>query len=198
MEPFDTLRDSLPGWTLAITALEGIMGFCDAQRRIIWVDVNLTDRERRTTIMHECVHAIRGDIGDDPVTEREVEAETARRLIPTRALLATLEHSAHPDDLCDVLEVDRDVLCARLRTLDDSEAPRVRRLLARGLPRDPRSTEPALDRWARHYGMTNVCGAACEPPQGGHLASVHTLPVKTIPHLPDTLELDLDVGTSIG
>lgn len=180
VEPFDTLRDCLPGWTLAITALEGIMGFCDPQHRTIWVDVNLSERERRTTIMHECVHAIRGDNADNPVTEREVEEETARRLIPIRALLNSLEQSTHPDDLCDDLLVDKEVLAARLRSLDESEGPQVRRRLARGLPAEPGSTDTAFTRWARHYGMT----ADCEPAEvelfPGHLALVKMLPIRPI------------------
>lgn len=151
MEPFDTLRDQLPNWTLAITALEGVMGLCDTKRRTIWVDVNLSDRERRSTIMHEIVHAIRGDATDDPESEAAVQIETAQRLIPTAALTAVLATTSHPEDMCDALDVDIDVLRTRIRSLDSDEISQVRKALAPHTHRYGPSDHCALGRWWLHH-----------------------------------------------
>lgn len=163
MEPFDTLRESLPGWTLAITALEGVMGFCDTTRRTIWVDVNLPHREMRTTAMHEMIHAMRGDTSDNVAAERQVEVETARRLIPKRALLVALTQTTHPEDLADLLDVDVALLRVRLHHLETELRGAVRARLAAATPSDPTSQHCALGRWWRHHDQPGPvpCDATC-------------------------------------
>lgn len=170
MEPFDTLRDHLPTWTLAITALEGVMGFCDPAQRTIWVDVNLTDRERRSTIMHEAIHALRGDLTDDPEAERLVQIESAHRLIPAAALVAVLSTSPHPEDVCDALDVDIDTLRTRMQNLTIDDASRVRRALANAAPADEHRAHCALGRWWRfhHLPAPVPCVSNC---RSGHFSA---------------------------
>lgn len=167
LEPFDTLRDCLPGWTLALTALEGVMGFCDPDRRTIWVDIRLNDRERRCTIMHEAVHAMRGDRHDDPETEKIVRAEAARRLVNVETLCATITVEPHPTDLCAALDVDLDTLETRIRTLDVNERGAFRRATSRLTRPDPaRPDLCAAGRWWIVYGMPGQPPCADVHPNG--------------------------------
>jgi hypothetical protein len=163
VEPFDTFRAKLPGWTLALTTLDGVMGYTDLDRQTIWVDVNLTDRERRSTIMHEVVHAIHRDSTDDPACERRTQIEAARRLIPPPALRGAFCSTTHPEDVADILDVDLDVLRTRLRNLDPDEKSLLRRNLARTLPPDPTNAHCALGRWWQHYQQPGPlpCHGAC-------------------------------------
>ena len=170
VEPFDTLRTALPGWTVALADLgDEVMGYCDLDRQTIWVDVNLTDHERRTTIMHEIVHAIRGDEhSDDPAVERAVEVETARRLIHPTALRAVfnLGASTHPNDIADALDIDLDVLYTRMRNLDADEQAMIRRSLAHQVPAtDADHRECAIARWWVHHALPAPapCYRRCVP-----------------------------------
>lgn len=149
----DTLRNQLPGWTLAFAELDGVMGFTDQEHRTIWIDIRLTRRERGTTIVHEMIHAERGHSHDDPSIEREVELETARRLIPASTLIVALASSTHPEDLCDMLDSDMDVLVTRFQGLTVNELTAVRRQLVNAAPADPLSRRCAVGRWWFHHQL---------------------------------------------
>lgn len=120
-DPFAIFADELAGWNLAFTELDGVMGFTDVPQRTIWVDVRLDARERRSTVFHEILHALRGDETDDEDAERVVRLETARRLVPERQLRALLRdvlRGAHQlQDVAEVLDVDMGVLRTRIRDL---------------------------------------------------------------------------------
>lgn len=147
LEPLDTLRDQLPDWTVADAPLDrDVMGYCDPDRKTIWLSRELSRRERRCTLMHEALHAVRGDTDEDPDAELAVQIETARRLVPIAALLLVLERHTHPDDICDALDVDIDVLRTRLRHLNDDDVDLVRRALANASP-GQHSTRGAIARW---------------------------------------------------
>jgi hypothetical protein len=149
------------------------MGYTDVALKTIYIDNRLPLREFRCTLMHEVLHAIRGDTDDDPAAEAWVQAETARRLLPVEALALALDWSIHPEDLCDTLDVDLDVFQHRLRTLDHDEAALIRRVLMSAMRAHPASTAAVatglcvLSRWWRHNQQPEPlpCGhATCSRP----------------------------------
>jgi hypothetical protein len=164
VEPFDTLRDNLPGWTLVVTELEGLMGSCDPATRTIWIDSRLDDLQQRSTMVHEAVHAERGDMRDDPCIEVIVQNEAARRLIPLDALLGTIEWASHPADITRALRVDMDTVRTRLRNLTAMEKAAVRdRFIATfGADRpDPTSDHCMLGQWWRRAGQPDPMPCHC-------------------------------------
>jgi hypothetical protein len=191
MEPLDTFRSALPGWTLAVTELDdGVMGLCDLERQTIWVDVNLSAREMRATVMHEIIHAIRGDQhGLDPRAEHEVEIQTARRLIPPQALRSAASTATHPEDLADTLAVDIDVLRTRLRNLDPDETSLLRRRFAATLPADTATSEHcALGRWWLHHQQPGPlpCHARC--PSRRRIGNTETANARRLLHAVPTAD----------
>lgn len=161
----ETLRDELPGWTLAFTLLQGVMGYCDPDRRIIWVDLTLSPRERSATIMHEIVHALWGHHSDDPALDHAVDVEAAKRLLPLKSVLTAIACSPHPEDMCDVLEVDPPTLRTRLQNLGGGEIGCVRRKLTVAVPdQHKRGRLCALGRWWDFHRLegTNPCVTACD------------------------------------
>lgn len=171
MEPLATLRNELPDWTLAVAKLDGVMGYTDTATRTIWVDVRQSSREMRSTIMHEVIHALHGHDHDDPDTEQAVQVEASRRLIPVHALGAAFRSSTHPEDVCDILDVDLDTLHSRMRSLDRNEWSLIRRLLCAVMPND--STQRNLcgvGRWWTAYDQPG------DPPCIDGCRTSHTTP----------------------
>jgi hypothetical protein len=108
----------------------GLMGLWDEATRTLWLDTGLTSTERRCTVVHELVHAERGDVPcDDAVLdarqERWVEREAARRLVPLSALIEALRWTTRADELAEVLDVDAQTLAARVAGLSHVERERV-------------------------------------------------------------------------
>ena len=102
------------------------MGLWDEATRTVWLDCGLTGVERRCTLVHELVHAERGDVPcEDPVLavrqERIVDREAARRLVPVALLADGLRWTVRAEELAAVLEVDLATLRTRLRCLTDAE-----------------------------------------------------------------------------
>lgn len=116
-DPLDLVAELLPEWTVAFTELDGVMGFCEPERRTIWIDLQTNGAARRCTIVHELLHALRGDMDDDSDAEQIVQVETARRLVPLRALRDLLAGPGTLAGIAAALNVDEDVLDTRLRTL---------------------------------------------------------------------------------
>jgi hypothetical protein len=113
---------------------DGVMGLWDPAERTIWLDSGLTQGERRCTLMHELVHAERGDGScatalDTIKREVTVHHEAARRLLPlsdvARALLVCVDEY----ELADELVVDVDTVRLRLERLTAAERSRLDELV---------------------------------------------------------------------
>ncbi|AYD90928.1 ImmA/IrrE family metallo-endopeptidase [Actinomyces sp. 2119] len=95
--------------------------------RTIWLSTDQTVAERRCTLTHELIHLERGHHScQPPRVERSVEAEAARRLIPTERLLATLSWARSETEAAEHLWVDTATLRARLACLTEAERKRIR------------------------------------------------------------------------
>lgn len=93
---------------------------------VIVIDENLTQAERRCTLMHELVHRMRGDNHvTDPTLRRRQEKNchetVARLLIPLDALQAAMQWGRDPQELADELWVDVETLQARIYGLSPTE-----------------------------------------------------------------------------
>ncbi|MDB2193335.1 hypothetical protein [Mycobacteroides abscessus] len=107
----------------------------------IWVCKSLTGFEREATLAHELVHQERGIFGlRDPLEraaeEREVEAITARRLIPLRDLIGAVFACPNGDigSWAQRLAVDVWLVRVRLLTLTEVEAMALEQVKGGPLP----------------------------------------------------------------
>lgn len=197
VDPFEVLREQLPGWNLTFTDLDGTMGYCDTDARTIVINTQLTARQRRSTIVHEIIHALRGDTDDNPEAEAIVARDTARELVPLVALVNALARSSNISDLLDSLDVDHGVLRTRIRNLTDDEASAIRRVLAVRAPADS-SELCAIGRWWRRNQQPepipcrDCCPAAAagvtemvaHTPPAPAWSQPHEQPTSAIGHLP--------------
>jgi len=109
---------------------EHVLGDTDGVRHIRMAKDQL-QVERRCTLTHELIHIERGDQGCEARAEDAVRRETARRLIPIRALGDAVVFWG--DDLAalaDELWVDEDTMQTRLDTLHPSERGYLKRRVA--------------------------------------------------------------------
>ncbi|UIU47041.1 hypothetical protein [Microcystis phage MinS1] len=93
---------------------------------------DLTQAERRTTILHECLHVERGPALSTLAAREElrVERETARLLMPdVRAIGEALAWATSLEEAADELWVDTQSLRVRLRYLHPAERGWLRRRL---------------------------------------------------------------------
>lgn len=113
-----------------------LLGEWDPNTRTIWLHRDLSPAQRRCTLAHELVHAMRDDEGchDDVLDahqETVVRKITARLLISADALADriawTLEHSELAEDLA----VDVATLYDRLRWLTPAEIEQIEMRIAR-------------------------------------------------------------------
>ena len=96
----------------------------------IWLDPRQRQAQRRSSLAHELEHLVRGHRGcQAPAVERLVEEAAARTLIDADDLLQAFAWTSDPQELADELHVDVDMIQARLRSLTDDEAQRVRLVL---------------------------------------------------------------------
>ncbi|MBM6622629.1 ImmA/IrrE family metallo-endopeptidase [Micrococcaceae bacterium RIT802] len=99
----------------------GIPAATDGERRI-WIDPGLSQRERRSVLVHEMVHLEHGHRGCQSVAvERQVREAAARRLIAWERLLAEVPWARGLDELADELWVTEDVLLDRLAALSPED-----------------------------------------------------------------------------
>lgn len=115
----------IPDLTLVRAPMPDSGRYYHSQRAII-LDARLSAAEARSTLMHELVHAERGDrpcATDilDARQERTVEREAARRLISLEALADALLWAYDDHDLADQLWVDVATVRARREGLTASE-----------------------------------------------------------------------------
>ncbi|WP_255801417.1 hypothetical protein [Mycobacteroides abscessus] len=108
---------------------------------LIWVCKTLNTFEREATLAHELVHQERGIFGlRDPLEraaeEREVEAITARRLVPLRALIGVVFQypSAGVEVWAQALRIDVWLVRVRLATLTDVEVMTLEQVKGGPLP----------------------------------------------------------------
>lgn len=109
---------------------DGYLGWWDPEARTIWLDRDLDQTERRCTLLHELVHARRGDVAcADPVLdarqEARVERECAQSLVPGESLAEAVRWSRDPHEVAEALGVDIDTLTVRLIRLSAAERARL-------------------------------------------------------------------------
>lgn len=96
------------------------------EQSVILLDRGLTQAQRRCTVSHEVIHAERGDTSCGPGRlgrrqERQVEHESARRLITIDDLVEALMWSQDERELADQLWVDVATIRVRLQSLTPEE-----------------------------------------------------------------------------
>ena len=131
--PWRRLREA-SDWLVAWAALPaGIWGFTDHDARVIVLDGDLTQAQRRCTIAHELEHIARGPVPEDPILlakeEEAIDRAVARRLIPLAKWLDAVRWSRDPHEIADELWVDVPTLEARIRGLHPSERAALMRAL---------------------------------------------------------------------
>lgn len=100
---------------------DGVPGRTDGLR-VIWLDKNLQQVERRCALAHELVHIEFGHDGcQRPCIEHQVNVETARRLITIADLCRHLAWARSPQELAEDLWVTTEVLTDRLQSLTPDE-----------------------------------------------------------------------------
>ena len=105
---------------------DAMLGCWDPDTRTIYLQPGLDQRERRSTLTHELVHAIRGD---EPcaTTELElrqeatVELAAAQLLIPLDDLTSALRWCRDEVELAEDLWVDEALVRTRLENLTDMD-----------------------------------------------------------------------------
>ncbi|MFN8147969.1 MAG: ImmA/IrrE family metallo-endopeptidase [Candidatus Nanopelagicales bacterium] len=105
---------------------DGVLGCWAPDVRTIYLSPDLDQAERRSTLTHELIHAVRGD---EPCVstvleirqEAIVEAEAARLLIPLVDLAAALMWCHDESELADELWVDEGLVRARLDGLSAAD-----------------------------------------------------------------------------
>ena len=96
------------------------------QPDIIWLDQDLGQAGRRSTLTHELIHRQRGDEAGctpwhDRHQERRVDFEAARQLIPLDAFVDALLWGQDEHELADELWVDVATVRARIEGLSTNE-----------------------------------------------------------------------------
>lgn len=100
------------------------MGLTRFAERTISLRRGMTYAERRSTVLHECLHVERGAVpmGLAAKEEERVARETARLLLPdVRAVGEALAWALTLEEAADDLAVDLDVLRTRLEHLHPAE-----------------------------------------------------------------------------
>lgn len=120
--PWRRLRDA-SHVTLHWFAGPGPFGWCRHSTQEIYLRNDLTQAQRRATLLHELEHlergpAVRGFVDQD---ERETRERSARWLIPFQALADALVWANDDQELAEELWVDVETVRTRLATLTDDE-----------------------------------------------------------------------------
>ena len=121
-DPWGALRRLTHIHIAFIRMPDGVPGRTDGLR-VIWLDSRLQQVERRCALTHELVHLERGHDGcQEPRIERQVCAETARRLIPVDDLCKHAAWTSNVNELADELWVTERVVTDRLQSLTPEES----------------------------------------------------------------------------
>lgn len=112
-------RLAAEGVAVEYKRLGGLAGGFDAERRIVWIDPSLSERELTCTLAHEYVHVQCGHVGrQSRDVECRVDEEAARLLIDVKDYARAeqvLGH--HPSVLAEELDVLPRYVAAFQRTL---------------------------------------------------------------------------------
>lgn len=120
--PWRVLREKFPDAEVRHTDVlpATVLGVTDGDD--VWLARDMLQVERRCTLTHEIVHLERGHRGcQPPAVEADVERESARRLVPLRALGEALAWAHDEAEAADELWVDVATLRARLDGLAPEE-----------------------------------------------------------------------------
>lgn len=133
MNPWRVLR-SIPDLTLVRAPMRDRGRYYDEHRAIV-LDPRLSSAEARSTLMHELIHAERGDqpcatILLEARQETRVDREAARRLISLEALAEALLWACDDVELADELWVDVATVRARREGLTPAEHDIIERRIA--------------------------------------------------------------------
>jgi Zn-dependent peptidase ImmA (M78 family) len=117
-----------------LTLPDGVLGCWCPEIRTIYLSPDLDQAERRSTLAHELVHAVRGD---EPcaTTELEirqeaiVEVRAAELLVPLDDLASALRWCHDEAELADELWVDEAIVRTRLDNLSEDEKAFIDRAL---------------------------------------------------------------------
>lgn len=138
---YDPWRDAgqrYPDWLIRRVDLMGLTEVTCTRRRIILLDREMRYARRRCALAHAIAHL---DLQHTPVgleyeawQEREADKLAARRLIPIHALADVLRWSRVTAEIASELDVDVDMLRARVDIVHPSEAAVLRRAVAHHQP----------------------------------------------------------------
>lgn len=104
----------------------GVCGYYDHSTGNIFVDRKMPNRNQRLTYEHEWTHKMLGHGPARSLAERlqreiAVERITARRLIPFSSFLSAMTRFKDAGSVADALDVDEDLLYARVMSLSPDE-----------------------------------------------------------------------------
>ena len=113
---------------------DGILGLWEPGIRTIYLSPDLDQAERRSTLAHELVHAVRGDTPCATSVlelrqEAIVEAAAAELLIPLDTLTTALRWCRDEAELAEDLWVDEGIVRTRLANLTDEDKAFIERCL---------------------------------------------------------------------
>lgn len=126
MDPFDLLLTHADLTLLTTRLPDGEMGRWYPDLSVIVLSDRLSRTERRTTLLHELVHRMRGDSHDPDdlqrgKQERSCDDTVARLLIPFERLRAAMQWGRDPEELAAELDVDVPTLRNRVAGLSQCE-----------------------------------------------------------------------------
>lgn len=136
--PWRDAGERYPDWLIRRVDLQGLTEVTCTRRQIILLDKEMRYARRRCALAHAIAHL---DLEHTPVgleyeawQEREADKLAARRLIPIHALADALRWSRVTAEIASELDVDVDMLCARVDIVHPSEAAVLRRAVAHHHP----------------------------------------------------------------
>lgn len=130
--PWRALR-GMAGWTFRVALLPaGVLGLTDHMTRTITLAPGQTQRQRRSTIAHEIVHAERAPfpVEHSRLEERIVDQLSARRLVPFAVLLDAAKWARNLQELAEECWVDEATIVVRLQHLHPAERAHLSAALA--------------------------------------------------------------------
>lgn len=112
----------------------GLAGFYHHPSRTIAINSDTPAACQRVTLVHETIHAERGDskCSDpwfDTKQELTVERETARRLVTVDDLVTALMECLNHDEVAEYLEVDKRLLQVRVQLITCTESEYINKQL---------------------------------------------------------------------
>lgn len=128
--PWRRLRQS-PHITLRWFSGPGPFGWCRHSTQEVWLRTDLTQAQRRATLLHELEHLDAGPAvrGFEEQDEMQIRERAARWLIPFDRLADAMVWAGDEHELAEELWVDVGTVTTRLTTLTEDESARLSALL---------------------------------------------------------------------